>query len=383
MRSVLVVSTILFSFIAYTAFKIYQIWPSLSWLSWLGAALVFALMLSATFAYRRNLGIFETSWFQFLTWAGSFLMAFWATFIMISLPFDVVRLLAQIGFGYSTAEKIHESFTHLNIYFLAVSAILVMVGFLQVLLGPAVKRVSLPIKNLHPALEGFKILQVSDLHVGPTIRTRYVRRVVEKINREKPDVVVFTGDIVDADADSVKNHLTPLRSIQSPHGSYYTTGNHEYYWGVETIVRYLQEVGLSAVLNSNKILKVSDARVMIAGVTDPMGKQFGGVHQPNIEKSVAHSEKVDFKVLLAHRPDAAEASKAGFNLQLSGHTHAGQFFPFSLLIGLAHKYTRGLYKHESMWVYVNPGTGYWGPANRFAVQSEISVMILKTEDVTS
>jgi predicted MPP superfamily phosphohydrolase len=154
------------------------------------------------------------------------------------------------------------------------------------------------------------------------------------------------------------------------------TGNHEYYWDAPGLVQKVRELGFTALINENRIVQVGSAKILIAGITDPMGQMLSG-HAPDINKATRSSESTEFKIFLSHRPDAyLQSEPRGFDLQFSGHTHSGQYFPFNLLIGFFHKYSRGLYRHGHLWVYVNPGTGYWGPANRFGVPAEITLLTL-------
>jgi predicted MPP superfamily phosphohydrolase len=214
--------------------------------------------------------------------------------------------------------------------------------------------------------------------VGPTILKDYVDNVVKKTLALTPDMIAVTGDLIDGTPEILKNHVAPLGLLKAPHGVFYVTGNHEYYWNVDSWLSKVQELGFQSLLNENKILTIGKSKIMIAGVTDTSAENFKTEHKSNPAKAFISSEKCDYKILLAHRPDSCiEAAKAGFDLQLSGHTHAGQFFPFNLIVSFVHRYYKGLNRHENMWVYVNSGTGYWGPANRFAVPSEITLVTLK------
>jgi predicted MPP superfamily phosphohydrolase len=189
--------------------------------------------------------------------------------------------------------------------------------------------------------------------------------------------VLVTGDIADARASSIVEDLAPLAELKAKHGVFYVTGNHEYYWDADGLVKLATSLGLQALMNENRVVKVGDAKILVAGITDPMGFMAGGRHRPDLARALTQAESTDFKILLSHRPDPfAEAEKSGVDLQFSGHTHGGQFFPFSLLIPLAHKHYRGLSRHGSLWIYVNPGTGYWGPPNRFGVPPEITLLSL-------
>jgi predicted MPP superfamily phosphohydrolase len=293
-------------------------------------------------------------------------MSFMGTFILISIPVLIVNLF--VGEFLSR---------NIVIGMVTASAAIVSVGLLEILRGPRLKEIELPVKGLPPTLNGLRIVQVSDLHVGPTIRRAFVREVVERCNDLSADLVLVTGDIADARASSIVEDLAPLAELKAKHGVFYVTGNHEYYWDVDGLVKLATSLGLQALMNENRVVKVGDAKILVAGITDPMGFMAGGRHRPDLARALTQAESTDFKILLSHRPDPfAEAEKAGVDLQFSGHTHGGQFFPFSLLIPLAHKHYRGLSRHGSLWIYVNPGTGYWGPPNRFGVPPEITLLSL-------
>jgi len=243
-----------------------------------------------------------------------------------------------------------------------------------------VSEVRVPIARLPAELEGLRIAQISDLHVGPMIRGGYVERVVQRVLDLKPDLIAVTGDLADGVPEKLKVQVQPLSKLKAPLGVYYVTGNHEYYWGAQAWIDKAAELGFIPLLNENRIVSVRGSKVLVAGVTDTFAEQFIPSHRSDPAKAAATDEKPALKILLAHRPDSClEAEPAGFDLQLSGHTHGGQFFPFSLLIPLFHRYWRGLNRHGRLWLYVNQGTGYWGPPDRFAVPSEITLLHMTKE----
>lgn len=370
--------------IIYTSYKAIQLWPTQPLAGITLSILLFVVILGGTFGYRARPQIFDKFWFHVLTWTGSIAMGLWATFMIISIPVDVLHLLIfafQKAFAVEP-EKLSSLFRDIYIFIFVLTLGLSGLGYLEVLRGPRIKKTLLTIADLDPALEGLKIAQLSDLHVGTTIRKGYVEEVVARTNAAHPDLIVLTGDIADAQASSVVEHLKPLQGLKSRFGVFYVTGNHEYYWEPKALISQMRSLGFQVLLNSNIVLKVGAAQLMVAGVTDHAGEQMLPGHKPDARAALSSSEKVSFKILLAHRPDACVAAEPlGAELQFSGHTHAGQFFPFSLFIGLAHQYSRGLYRHGQMWVYVNPGTGYWGPANRLGVGAEISLITLAREPV--
>jgi predicted MPP superfamily phosphohydrolase len=379
-RFLLIVST----FALYTSYMATQLWPPHPFVATALTVVLFVMMLGGTFIYRANPQVFDHAWFKILIWSGSLAMGIWATFILIVLPLDILHLLGVGALKVSHASTKFDDgsfFLPQDFYFsiLALATILAGFGLIEVLRGPRVKNVAVKIANLHPALQGLKIAQLSDLHVGPTIRKNYVAEMVRRTNAVAPDLIVLTGDIADAHVASIVEHLEPLRELRARYGVFYVTGNHEYYWNAPDLIAKVQELGLQPLLNENKIIRIGDARVLVGGITDPMGHYLKPPQTPDLKKAAQSGETAQLKIVLAHRPDVSDEAEAlGFDLQFSGHTHAGQFFPFSLLIGLAHKYNRGLYRHGRMWVYVNPGTGYWGPADRLGVASEITLVTISS-----
>jgi predicted MPP superfamily phosphohydrolase len=353
---------ILIGLIAYTCFKFVQLSPQhQNWMISL-AHLFYILMLTPLLINRALPKLGKKHWFIFFNWIGTTLIGFWATFIMISIPIDIIHLFFSLfnkGFITQTG--------YITIFLSAV--LMAILGFFEVLRGPKIVEVDIPIKNLPGNLENFKIAQLSDLHIGPTIKTPYVEKVVAQTNGTHPDIIVITGDLVDYHTDLIIKHLQPLKNLKAKYGVYYVTGNHEYYWGIQKLLPELEKVGMTILMNENRIIELNGAKILLAGIPDP-----SGMHKPNIAKASETTTSVDVKILLTHQPNPYNvAENSGYDLQFSGHTHAGQFFPFSLLIPIAHRYYKGLNRHGKMWVYVNPGTGYWGPANRFGVSAEITL----------
>lgn len=241
--------------------------------------------------------------------------------------------------------------------------------------GPRIKRVKIPLANLPGGLEGFRIVQISDLHVGPTIGKRYVEKVVGVANSLAPDLTVLTGDIIDGDIDHHVGSVEPLRRLAG--SPLMVTGNHEYYWNGPAWIDVFESLGIHVLLNSRKILNHNGGEVLVAGVLDPAVVLNDPNAKTDLAKALGSVSSADVKILLAHQPDIApEASAAGFNLLLSGHTHGGQIFPLTLFIHSLQKFVKGLKAAGSMWVYVNQGTGYWGPPIRFGTVTEITVLEL-------
>ena len=358
----------------YTGEKVADLFPAHPLAAMTGAFTLVAFFVSWQIAYRRGALPEESGWTRALAWTASVAMGVWATFLLLALGANFADLLLTASTrGAVLAQALPAAAG-------AASLFIAGLGFGQAVKGPRVKKVDVAVRGLAPGLRGLRIAQLSDLHVGPTIRSRDVERVVEQTLALEPDMIAITGDLVDGTVSRLSRHVAPLARLKAPLGVYYVTGNHEYYWDAGAWVEKARGLGFTALLNDNRVVSRGGARLLVGGTPDESGGTFLAGHEPNAAKAAAVNGHVDFRLLLAHRPDGvAAAERAGFDLQLSGHTHGGQFFPASLLIGLFHRYPRGLARHGRMQVYVSPGTGYWGPAHRFAVPSEITLLTLGGE----
>lgn len=243
---------------------------------------------------------------------------------------------------------------------------------------PSVKKVSLQSKKVKEGLKNQKELtfvQISDLHVGPTIRDSILEKLTEEIKKLSPDILILTGDMIDAVPDSnIMRILGNLKGIEAPHGKFFVSGNHEYYWGIDRWRRAFEKLGFEDLDNRNKVLDFEGKKILLTGIQDRAARYFGRSKKElrNIS-SKKSGESFDYKVFLNHRPELyEEASRLGYDLQMSGHTHGGQFFPWNIIVNIIYRYPKGLYDHKGMDIYVNPGTGYWGPPNRLGVPSEIT-----------
>jgi predicted MPP superfamily phosphohydrolase len=248
------------------------------------------------------------------------------------------------------------------------------VGYLNARRTAAVVDVEVPIANLPASLHGFAIVQISDLHVGPTIKRPYIEAVVDAVNRLQADLVAITGDLVDGPVRQLAPHVEPLARLASRHGTFFVTGNHEYYSGVAGWLAELRRLGLRVLLNEHVVLERGGETLVVAGVTDHGGHHWAEHHRSDPGAAIAGAPAdAAVKLLLAHQPRSAPAAAAaGFDLQVSGHTHGGQFWPWNHFVRLQQPFTAGLYRFRSLWVYVSRGTGYWGPPKRFGAPSEIT-----------
>lgn len=267
---------------------------------------------------------------------------------------------------------------------LATTSIATFGGYLQLKAGPKVERVNITLPTLPAAFDGLTIAQLSDVHIGPLFNHDFAQKIVAQTMELKADIIALTGDFVDGSIDQLRKHVEPFAELKAQHGVFFITGNHEFYSGADEWLAHFETLGIHSFRNDHKILEKKSTegvteKLMVAGVYDLQGERFSEKHRTDPHKAAYTVEQMSCKILLAHNPRSIEeATKAGFHLQLSGHTHAGQFYPFTWIARLAHQYFEGLYRvNETTQIYVNRGTGFWGPPNRLGKTGEITHITLK------
>jgi predicted MPP superfamily phosphohydrolase len=305
-----------------------------------------------------------------VVWAGLVAMGSFSSLFVLTFLRDLALLAARLV-PVEAAPAWREA-SALAVPVLAL--LLTLVGLRNARARAQVRAVDVPIAGLPPALSGFTIAQISDLHVGPTIRRSYVEAVVDAVNALDADLIAVTGDLVDGAVPELTGHTAPLARLSARHGTYFVTGNHEYYSGVTAWVRELDRLGMRVLMNEHVVVRQGGAALVVAGVTDYGAQHFHPSHQSDPQRALAGAPgDAAVRVLLAHQPRSAFAAKsAGFDLQLSGHTHGGQFFPWNFFVRFWQPFTAGLHRLGSLWVYVSRGTGYWGPPKRLLAPSEIT-----------
>ncbi len=351
-----------------------------------------------------------------LTWIGLLLMGLFSSLLVLTVLRDAALLLLWLGGLLLSAADWLPGFRTASAQAVPLLALgVTLLGFLNARRTAAVVRVDVPIKNLPAALHGFTLAQISDVHVGPTIRQRYLRRIVSRVNALGADVVAITGDLVDGKVSELARHVAPLAELQSRHGTFFVTGNHEYYSGAHAWIVELRRLGLTVLLNEHVVLRhgvladelvellgsdpsfalpegqaaglanlgsdlnngSQSAYLVLAGVTDFSAHHFDEAHRSDPAAALRGAPLDVVRILLAHQPrSAVAAEQAGFHLQLSGHTHGGQFWPWNLFVRFQQPFTSGLRQLHNLWVYTSRGTGYWGPPKRFGAPSEITFLRL-------
>ena len=257
--------------------------------------------------------------------------------------------------------------------------------------GAHVREVQVHLARLPPQMDGLTLAQLSDIHVGPTIGREFVEQLVHQTNAFKPDLIAVTGDLVDGSVEELGHAVAPFAGLHSRLGTFFVTGNHEYYSGVEQWLAYARmELGWRVLRNQRVEIEQDGAVLDLAGVDDFSSTRFGGGHGPDLAKALAGRDPTRELVLLAHQPrEVPNAASAQVGLQLSGHTHGGQIWPWNFAVRLQAPWVEGLYNIEAgttpgvTQLYVSPGTGYWGPPMRLGTRCEITRVILRSQQRTA
>jgi uncharacterized protein len=310
-------------------------------------------------------------WADRLTWAGMTALGFFSSLLVLTVLRDAVLLAARLAMSAQRAQSLILPTAQ---WALLIAIFMTVVGLVIARRRPAVIDVMIPVLNLPRALHGFSIAQISDVHVGPTIKRGFVEGIVRRVNDLNPDMIAVTGDLVDGSVQQLSPHTAPFAGLRARHGAYFVTGNHEYYSGERAWSEEIRRLGLRVLINEHVVLQHDGASLVLAGVTDYSAHHYDPAQRSDPAAALRGAPTdAGARILLAHQPSsAAAAATAGFDVQISGHTHGGQFWPWNLFVGLFQPFTSGLHRVKNLWIYVSRGTGYWGPPNRFGVPSEIT-----------
>jgi len=298
--------------------------------------------------------------------AVSFLCMGWLSFLLVLTVTRDVLLLSTAGL--SPLAAVHTMLDHSGAMWVPVAALAAVgAGALAALRGPYVRRVDIPVEGLPP-----------DLHAGPTMRLAYVQRVVDMTKELAPDLIALTGDIVDGSVPRLASRVAPLRDLASGGRAFFVLGNHDYYSGATAWTEHFAAMGFRVLRNSHVTIARGAARFLVGGVIDFAARMSDANARPRPDLATDADTRLAFRLLLAHNPKIAPLSEqAGFDLQLSGHTHAGQFFPWTFVIHWVHgPHAAGLSRRGRLWVYVSAGTGTWGPPVRLGTTPELTLLRL-------
>ena len=370
----------------------FRLWPTLQ-PEGLWKVLYFSLLIVFTclpiLALLLQIGGQECRAVDIIAGIGFFIMGFGSLVLVLFLARDLAWL-AISGFG-----KVVDLFSQgnnpvkmdparrsfiinlTNYSLVGLAGLGTLRGVIGILHRPTIFTVSIPVKNLPSELESMRIVQISDIHAGPTVKRKFVETVVTEVKKLKPDLVLFTGDAVDGTVDYLARDIEPLSDLKPPYGKFFVTGNHEYYSGVTAWTKEIERLGFTVLTNSHQVVRYKDTDLLLVGITDPEARRMDPPNAPDLEKALENAPEHDIKILLAHQPSAIySAAEQNIDVQLSGHTHGGQYWPWNVVVEWIQPYSKGLHKHGPTWIYVNRGTGYWGPPLRIGVPSEITLIKL-------
>lgn len=257
------------------------------------------------------------------------------------------------------------------------AAALVGYGAKTALSGPQVRRVPVPLRALAPAGSGLRVAAVSDIHLGPLLGRSHTERIVRTINELEPDVIAIVGDMVDGTVAELGDAAAPLRDLVATHGAYFVTGNHEYFTDAQEWIREVDRLGVRPLRNERVEIRHRGATLDLAGVNDLNGRESGD--GPDFAAALGNRPAGRPVVLLSHQPvTVTEAAPFGVDLQISGHTHGGQLYPFDYIVGIEQPVISGLAEVQGVPIYVTSGAGFWGPPVRVGAPPEVTLLELRS-----
>lgn len=340
---------------------------ALWWALWLFLASIFGGFLGGRLLPRGLAKVFQ--WFGFV-WMGAFGLLLVST--------SLSDLVLAIASHFTVVEPSWQSLRAALVGAIVVPAL--FWGF-YVARRPETKRVTIHLPGLDPSLEGFRIVQISDVHIGETLDRAFAQAVTEQVNALQPDMVAVTGDLVDGSVAKLRDEVAPLGGLRGKHGVFYVTGNHEYYHGGAAWENEGRHLGFVVLHNEHRV--IADGKLVVGGVTDIEGARFSQAHAPRVDHAFADAPAGVPRILLAHQPRFARAAKdALVSLMLSGHTHGGQIFPFMFFVKLQQPVVGGFELIHGVPTYTSLGTGYWGPPFRIGPRGEVTELILTSKKVS-
>ncbi|PRC45196.1 metallophosphoesterase, partial [Mycobacterium sp. ITM-2017-0098] len=344
-----------------------------------GTVVALMLLLVATLVLPRVVGVRESSWFA---WPGYLWFGLVVYLFLALLLLEPVRLALR-GWTRRSPQPVDQPAARAvdRRMFLArtgaaaagVAAVgLTGVGVVSALGPPRVLRVPVRLSRLDPAFNGFRIAVVSDIHLGPLLGRAHTERIVRLINEAEPDLVAVVGDLVDGTVEELGAAAEPLQDLVARDGAFFVTGNHEYFVDdTASWMRELERFGLNVLRNENTRIRRGGSAFDLAGVNDIAGESRSD--PPDLDRALAGVSPGGPTILLAHQPvQVTEAASRGVDLQLSGHTHGGQMWPFHYVVELAQPSLAGLSQVHDTQLYVTRGAGFWGPPVRVGAPPDIS-----------
>jgi uncharacterized protein len=331
---------------------------------WVGMGFLVAAPLSSRLIPKHLAKPFM--WVGF-TWLGS--LGFLFVLTLLSSVASIFQPLIPLEQSTLTVAR--------TLLILSIGLVLLIYGFF-ISNRPRVVRIDVPLPNLPKAFDGFKIVQLSDIHIGETLGFAFSEKLKEMVNALQADAVVITGDMIDSSVHKVGDEVNPLGEMTSVHGTFFVTGNHEYYHGAEAWMARASALKMTVLHNAHVLFSRGNSTLALAGVPDVEGARFSPEHEPNLASALSGKLSSTPVVLLAHQPRFAKTLAVGaVDLMLSGHTHGGQLWPFNFFVKLQQPVVKGLHLINGILTYTSQGTGYWGPPIRIGTRGEITELTLR------
>jgi uncharacterized protein len=342
-----------------------------------------AVLLAASYLIARSIERIAPEWLIHVAhwiasvWLGLMWQLLWITFL-----FFIVKLLLMLTGIWSRLDP--DAIVALGRYSAAAAAALAVLicGFATArATRPRVIEAQVPVRAITPELRAMRIVMVSDFHAGIIVNRDEITRWAEQISRLNPDLILIPGDVIDGNVDHIIDFADAFHHLDAPLGVFVTTGNHEYYAGVQRSLEFYRAAGFHALMNEHAELP---GGLVVAGIEDRTARQMG-LPRPSVEEVLATVPKDRAVILLNHTPETQEAlaaGRAGADLIISGHTHAGQMWPFWFFTRMAFRFQHGLYNLPKGYILTSCGIGTWGPPMRLFAPPEIVLIKLVGEDET-
>jgi predicted MPP superfamily phosphohydrolase len=310
-----------------------------------------------------------------LSWIASLWMGFVFYLILLLFLSDAAALVAGASFERGAAGGRARA-----VAVVGAAGALAALSFAATRRPPRVRRREVASPRWPVGLDGFRIVQISDVHIGPLLDREFAADVAARVHRLAPDLIVVTGDLVDGTVDHLRDEVAPLGELAAPHGVWFVTGNHDFYSGAVPWLEHLRSLGMRTLQNERVAIEAPGGAFDLAGVNDRMGALFGPEHASDVSAALRGWDRERPVVLLAHDPTTFhEAWRHGIDLQISGHTHGGQLWPFGVFVKLFVGYVAGHYRRGEAQLLVSCGTGFWGPPMRLGAPAEITEIVLRAE----